>query len=366
MSSNRSCNLNRRPFAISSALTRNGAVSPTIFPFSNTSSNSTPPSPAPCALQHRSSPSLLPLPSNPHGTQTVPASSTTNKETSTAGISRTVVRAVQASSTTPTAAVFTGSGRMAPSRVLRGITTTRTRGWIDRAILCSCRPLGEFTRTNRGYSTWRRGSFRLYSQSRFAWVCFCSSSHQRTIARRCRLSLHFSHTAVVLRGFFSSVGDVAATDDCSSLRRRFTGSLAPAVLVHPLVAHRNAGPCVSSPLDQKRFLFPLSSSHPTRCSKSPRFPSQARVHTRFSYAAATELTEIQIGSFALRSLVTFSFQGSFAQRSPEDLPQLQYIDVGFNAVSSGDCRYPFNGKHVSSSIRSNKKSKRSFVLQSGD
>ena len=79
-----------------------------------------------------------------------------------------------------------------------------------------------------------------------------------------------------------------------------------------------------------------------------------------------ELTEIQIGSFALRSLVSFTFQSSFAKRSRTDLPQLQYIDVGFNAISSGDCRYPFNGKHVSSSIRSNKKSKRSFVLQSGD
>jgi len=110
MSSNRSRSSMRRLFASSSAWTPNGAVSLTTFPFSNTFSSSTPPSPAHCELPPRSSRSLPPLPSSPSGTPTVPESSSTNKATFTAGISRMVVRAVRAFSTTPTVVVFTGSG----------------------------------------------------------------------------------------------------------------------------------------------------------------------------------------------------------------------------------------------------------------
>lgn len=238
-------------------------------------------------------------------------------------------------------------------------------GWTDRRVLSSCIHSRECMRTNRGYLMWRRGYFRFCFRSRFDWVCFCSFSHQRIVSRRRHLSLHLSHKAAVRRDLFPSNIETAAVDDSSPLQHRLLSSLAPAVLLHSLAAHADARPCVTSPSDQKRLLFPLSSFHPTRCSKSLRFPSQAWLHTELSHTAANNLTEIQIGSFALRSLVSFAFQGSLAQWSQADLPQLQYIDVGFNAVSSGDCRYPFNGKHVSSAVRSNKKNKRSFVLQSG-
>lgn len=44
------------------------------------------------------------------------------------------------------------------------------------------------------------------------------------------------------------------------------------------------------------------------------------------------LERIQVGRFSCSSIVTFSLRS---------LPRLEYVDIGLNAFSAGDCRFPF-------------------------
>ncbi|KNB46553.1 hypothetical protein JH06_0085 [Blastocystis sp. subtype 4] len=67
--------------------------------------------------------------------------------------------------------------------------------------------------------------------------------------------------------------------------------------------------------------------------------------------------ELQVNQFALSSILKLVLKGF-------NLCHLQYIDLSFNSLSTGDCRYPYNGNHVSSNIKQYKKLFKSLSLQS--
>lgn len=67
-----------------------------------------------------------------------------------------------------------------------------------------------------------------------------------------------------------------------------------------------------------------------------------------------QLTSVQFGRSSCSSVVVFSLQ---------KLPRLQYIDIGLNAFSMGDCRFPFSMEHVSAHSSSYKKQRKRLQFE---
>lgn len=79
-----------------------------------------------------------------------------------------------------------------------------------------------------------------------------------------------------------------------------------------------------------------------------------------------KVRELQVNQFALSSILKLVLKGfaHFNLAILIELSHLQYIDLSFNSLSTGDCRYPYNGNHISANIKHYKKLYKSLSIQS--